>query len=148
MSYLREKPSRSFHLFTTPKQPKSSSLFSFRSWRPTLTSDDSFTFEGGDDQVDTYKEGFDFFPKKQRVLKLKEADHVRTMLVLLMMGHILFMAVDLLIFASVWNLLWEVLYAYVAYYSYVTLSPISIYGYIALLIWGALSGITNIKFAF
>ena len=61
-----------------------------------------------------------------------------------MFGHILFMAVDMMIYLSLVWFIFDGFYAWIAYYCYMTLSKFSIYGYIAALGYGTVSGVLAI----
>ena len=63
-------------------------------------------------------------------------------------ANIFFMGVEILVYKSLWLLLWEGLYAWAAYYCYVTLSNFALYAYMALIAYAGISGIFFILSAF
>mmetsp|Transcript_5118 Transcript_5118/g.7809 ORF Transcript_5118/g.7809 Transcript_5118/m.7809 type:complete len:123 (-) Transcript_5118:384-752(-) len=101
-----------------------------------------FEAEGGEDAQG--QGGFEWLPSKQRKVALKEASKLRTLLLLLMLGHLAFLAVDMMVYRNLMWFLFEILYAWAAYYCYMTLSKFSIYGYMTLLAYAAISGVFGI----
>jgi len=82
-------------------------------------------------------------PKDKRDCPFDEADKLRTVFVLMCVLHVGFILADIFIYGHLFGIIWEVLLLYVAYYCYMRLTGVAIYGYMALLVLCAFVGVLS-----
>ena len=77
--------------------------------------------------------GMNLIPTEMLELNIAEADKIRTILVFCVFLHVLFVAFDFLIYNSMFMVVSEVLFCYIAFYCYMTLDTMPLYVYLVLL---------------
>ena len=77
---------------------------------------------------------FNWFPTKMWKTKSKAVKEIRKLLVLLMLGHVALIVVEIAFFKMISAAIWEVMYLWLAYYSFMTMTSIITYFYSVLLI--------------
>ena len=65
--------------------------------------------------------------------KSKAVKRIRELLVLMMLGHIALIVVEITIFELIASAIWELMYLWLAYYSFMTMISAVTYLYIAIL---------------
>ena len=104
---------------------------------------DSF-FEGGKKSKnrDESSGGFECIPKRQKALELKEGEKVRSVLLMMLMAHVTFLACEVFLYNTVVSLIFsDMFYAWLAYFAYMTMSNTAIYGYMVVLGLAAVLGV-------
>ena len=93
-------------------------------------------FEGGKETQKVVEEGppgFNWFPTKMYKTKSKAVKRIRELLILMMLGHIALIVVEITIFELIASAIWELMYLWLAYYSFMTMISAVTYLYIAIL---------------
>ena len=87
------------------------------------------------------------FPKRKKVFKAKRASAVRQHLLCMMAAHACFLGLELFVYNFVLFLvIFELVYLWVCYYSYMTLDKCACYSYIALMGQAPILGAWDVLF--
>ena len=108
-----------------------------------LTRESSFDLEGG--HSDDESRGCVCIPSKMRPVKEKSGKKIRTVFMAMLVGHMGFMACELLLYNLMVSLLFsECVYMWLCYFCYQTMNTVAIYAYIVVLGLACPLGVLNL----
>ena len=91
------------------------------------------------------KPGFQCCPSQTRKFRIREAIKLREHLILMMFSHAVFFILEVFVYPRMFMvILEEALFIWLCYYSYMTLSNVSMYFYMFLMFLAPIAGIVKI----